>query len=250
MQVQTRINIVKDLFILLRGVITLLWNGLFTPFYSLVCMLASWVISPAAAYAVGRLWSRHLLALGGVKATVNGLEKIKPKQKYIVVSNHQSHLDISTLMVNLPLQLVFIAKKELFAIPFFGWGIKALGHIAINRDSARSARECILAASQVIKTKAKISLVIFPEGTRSPDGRVHEFKQGSFALALATGLPVLPVAITGTYQALPKTSLLVKPAPVTIQVGEVIVPTPADKHNKERLAQAAYRQIAGLLART
>lgn len=226
---------------------TLGWNWLLTPVYSLLCILAGGLISPAAGYAIGRLWCRHLLGLGGVAVTVIGREKINPQQKYILVCNHQSHLDISALMASLPLRLIFIAKKELFNIPFFGWGIKALGHIAINRRSARSARHSIIAASRIIKNRPHVSLVIFPEGTRSADGRVHEFKQGSFALALASGLPVLPVAIDGTYQALPKHNLLTKPARVTIRVGDVIRPAPEDKHNKHQLALAAHQQILAML---
>lgn len=235
-----------ELFIFIRGIITYIWVGFSTFVYSMMCMVGV-LISKKAAYRVGVMWCRHVLAVGGVSITVKGLEKIKPYKKYILVCNHQSNLDIASLMAGLPIHLIFVAKKELFRTPFFGWGIKALGHIAIDRSNARKARVSFLKAGDKLKKAKQQSLVIFPEGTRSKDGKVREFKPGSFALALETGLLVLPIAIEGTYQALPKDKLLIRPAKVTLKIGEVINPDAFSKHEKDKIAQTAQKQIYDLV---
>lgn len=233
-----------EMVITLRGMITWIWNFTCTPIYSLVCMVAL-LFSRQAGYAVGVTWCRHMLQLSGVTCRVKGLNKIKPYHQYILVCNHSSHLDIPVLMVHLPLMLIFIAKKELFQIPFFGWGIRALGHVAIDRSSPRRARDCIEHTSQQLKKHGNQALVIFPEGTRTSDGSIRPFKQGSFALAQSSNLPVVPVAIKGTYQALPKKRLLARPAQVDLIIGEGLNP---EQYDKNTMAQTTYWQISGLLA--
>lgn len=205
----------QRLWIVFRGYLTLAWTFLSTGIYSLCCIAVS-LFSRKAGYAIGKLWSRQILAVGGVTLNVRGLENIAPHAKYSVIGNHQSNLDIQSLISVTPLYLYFMAKKELFSIPFLGWGIRALGHFAIDRSNARKTFKTFSEAAQRLKRTPHMSMVLFPEGTRSADGTLGEFKQGSFTVVLEAGLPILPVVIQGAREVLPKESLLVRPGTINI----------------------------------
>ncbi|MCX7725389.1 MAG: 1-acyl-sn-glycerol-3-phosphate acyltransferase [Chitinispirillaceae bacterium] len=184
------------------GVIILIWVVVSVVIYGTICILLSFVNAKAARF-VARQWTKHLLLICGIKADVEGLEKLDVNKRYIFIANHQSHLDIPVIMASLPHEISFIAKKELFMIPFFGWGIFALGHIWLDRSNPRKAISSIQKAIDRLKRK-KVSLVLFPEGTRSSDGKLGTFKQGSFALVLKAGVEVVPLVIKGTFERLPK----------------------------------------------
>ncbi|MBD3319625.1 MAG: 1-acylglycerol-3-phosphate O-acyltransferase [Chitinivibrionales bacterium] len=202
--------------------------------YSIPTMLVS-IFSRNTGHCIARAWSRRLLRAGCAEINVAGLESLDTSRRYVFIANHQSHLDIPALMSTLPFNLVFIAKKELFRFPFFGWGISMLGHISIDRSSARKARESFTNAVSRLK-KEDIALVIFPEGTRSPDGIVGTFKRGSFALPLEAGLPIVPVTIRGTRNILPKKSYLIHPGKATITVHEPVTVNGASAVDKENAA--------------
>jgi 1-acyl-sn-glycerol-3-phosphate acyltransferase len=187
-------------------------------------------------------WCVHLAALSGIRIKIVGGEKLDRKERYVFVSNHQSYFDIPVLYSGLPFALSFIAKKELFFIPFFGWGIAAIGHIWIDRENARAARSSITRAIAMLKKK-NISLVLFPEGTRSVSGEVGEFKRGSFALALEAGVPVVPLTICGTREILPKHSGLLRPGTATIVVGDPILPFELALLDKTKLSEMMRERI-------
>lgn len=158
-------------------------------------------VSRAWAYAIG-----NLLPFWEIKS--EGAEHIKKGVPYIVVSNHQSLMDIVVLLAQLPLHFKFIAKRELFWIPFFGWHLALAGYIPLKRGDAESGRQCLVKAKYWLDKG--VSIIFFPEGTRSPDGQIHEFKAGAFKLALEGPFDTLPVVITGTRDAIPKHSWIVK----------------------------------------
>lgn len=162
-----------------------------------------------------RTWSKILLIFAGVKVTVTGLENIEKGKSYIVVSNHQSNMDIPVLDAHLPLYITFIAKKELFKIPFFGWGLRGAGMLKIDRSDHTQAIKTLREAERTI-FKHGLSVLAFPEGTRSMDGKIHAFKKGPFIMAINTGIPLLPVTIKGTYHILPKKGIRIKPGPAKI----------------------------------
>ena len=200
------------------------------------------VLSNRPARALARLWCAQLLFLAGVKVKTIGLEKVDRKERYVFVANHQSYFDIPALYAGLRFDLSFIAKKELFFIPFFGWGIAVVGHIWIDRENARNARKSITRAVSKLKDR-HISLVLFPEGTRSVTGEVGEFKRGSFSLALEAGVPVVPVSICGTRDVLPKKSLRLRPGTVRLVIGDPVLPAQFAALDKTKLTEIVKDRI-------
>lgn len=156
-------------------------------------------------HRVSQLWARTLTRLLPFwEIHVTGLERIKRGKPYVVVSNHQSMLDILALLARLPLHFKFIVKKELFRIPFFGWHLASAGYICLKRGDPESGRVCLAKAREWLRRG--VSVVFFPEGTRSPDGLIHEFKPGAFKLALEEKADFLPLVVAGTREAIPKYS--------------------------------------------
>jgi 1-acyl-sn-glycerol-3-phosphate acyltransferase len=173
------------------------------------------------ARRVARLWMIHLLFFSRVRIKTIGKEKLDKNSHYVFVANHQSYYDIPALSAGLPFLLSFIAKKELFRIPLFGWAMSAAGHVWISRDNARAARKSISRAVDRIN-KGSISLVLFPEGTRSCTDVMGTFKRASFTLAIEAGVPVVPVSIVGARSIMAKRSLSLVPGTVFVVVGDPI----------------------------
>lgn len=153
-------------------------------------------------YRINQLWTWLILRLGGVSIRVHGLENIDPRVPYIFVANHQSNVDIPVLIQSLRrFQLRWIAKKELLRVPLFGWAMWATKHITVDRADPLDAIRTLDRARK--KIAAGISVVIFPEGTRSRDGRLLPFKKGGFLMAAKTGVEIVPVTIVGSAALLP-----------------------------------------------
>ena len=150
-----------------------------------------------------------ILFFGGIKVKVRGKEKLNSGEVYLYLSNHQSYFDIPVLMKALPGNVRFVYKKSMTKIPIFGWGMYLAGYIPIDRKNARSAIESLKKASKSMKRG--ISIVMFPEGTRSADGNVKEFRKGMVMLASMSGCRVVPVSIDGTFDLLPRNSFNIKP---------------------------------------
>ena len=223
-----------------------LWAFISTVAYGTMIILLS-IFNTRIARYIAHLWCIHLLFLCGVRVRTIGGEKLSRRERYVFIANHQSFFDIPTLYVGLPFSLSFLAKKELFFIPFFGWGIAAIGHIWIDRENARLARKSITRAIGKLKRR-QISLVLFPEGTRSITGEVGEFKRGSFTLAIEAGVPVVPVTVRGTREVLPKRSLLFRPGETTLVIGDPVYPAELAGLDKQRLSEIMRdRIIKGLV---
>ena len=171
------------------------------------------------AHWCARTWSRLILVTTGVRVTVDGLERLEPGRTYVFVSNHQSIYDIPILFWALPYQIRIIAKESLGRFPFLGWHLRRTGHMLVDRR--RPDRSAIFGrASRLMKDG--LSLIVFPEGTRSRDGRVAPFKGGSFYLALEAGLPVVPLSVVGSRHIMLKGRLATYPGRVRLVVHEPI----------------------------
>jgi 1-acyl-sn-glycerol-3-phosphate acyltransferase len=171
------------------------------------------------AHWCARTWSRLILATTGVRVHLEGLERLEPRRTYVFVSNHQSIYDIPILFWSLPYQLRIIAKASLGRFPFLGWHLRRSGHMLVDRSRPDRAR--IFAWASRL-TADGLSLIVFPEGTRSRDGRVGRFKGGSFYLALEAGLPVVPLSVVGSRHVMLKGRLATYPGDVRLVVHEPI----------------------------
>ena len=171
-------------------------------------------------HRIARRWAKIALLATGVKVKVEGLEQIQGKGPYIFMSNHQGGYDIFALHGHLPFDFKWLAKKELFSIPFFGWTLTAAGYISIDRKGSRDTVRAMNEAAQ--KIQDGMSVVIFPEGSRSPDGLIQPFKKGGFTLAIKSKVPIIPVAIVGSREIMPKGKMTVNPGKITIRIGPTI----------------------------
>lgn len=167
------------------------------------------------------LWARFNLRIAPATLSVYGRERIDPKQSYVVVANHQSHFDIFAIYGWLGIDLRWVMKKELRNIPVFGYACEVMGQVIIDRSNHQQAMRSINGAKQSIKNGR--SIMFFPEGTRSLDGRLLPFKPGAFKFARELGLPILPVTIRGTHDILPSKTIRLQPGHV-----EMIVHDPID----------------------
>lgn len=182
---------------------------------------------PGVVFRMSKLWARMILgAITGVRITVSGMENLVAGAQYIFLSNHQGALDIPALMCVLPGKTRFIAKKELGRIPIFGWAMMALGHIMIDRANLKRAKESIELAARRLRDE-HLSVIAFPEGTRTRDGKVRPFKKGLFILAIQSGVPVVPVAIQGSFEVFPKGWFLrYRPGTIRLHIHPPIDPSP------------------------
>ncbi|MEJ2364254.1 MAG: lysophospholipid acyltransferase family protein [Deltaproteobacteria bacterium] len=200
-------------------------------------------VSPASnsTHLLARLWARSLLFAAGVKVQMEGLDNINLEEAYVFAANHQSQFDIFTLLGHLPTQFRWLAKKELFRIPILGAAMKGAGYIPIDRSNRKEAfRSIDLAATRV---REGTSVVIFPEGTRSLDGKLQSFKKGGFYLAIKSKRPIVPVSISGAFSILPKKGFRVRPQLVKVYVGEPVPTKDITPENRNWLISEIRRRI-------
>jgi 1-acyl-sn-glycerol-3-phosphate acyltransferase len=198
------------------------------------------------AHRCARAWSWLILKTTGVRVAVEGLERLTPDTTYVFVSNHQSIYDTPVIFWSLPYQLRIIAKESLARFPVLGWHLRRGGHLFVDRH--KSYHAAILKRWRGLVSEG-LSLIIYAEGTRSPDGHVARFKGGSFLLAIEAGLPVVPVAVVGTRRVMPKGRLRTEPAHVRLVVHDPIRP-PALDHPTAREAKALAAQVHEVVAAT
>jgi 1-acyl-sn-glycerol-3-phosphate acyltransferase len=210
-------------------------------FLKFVCRAA-----PESVQTLPRIVARIICWGAGITVTVEGREHLDAEKTYIFAANHQSQFDIPTLQGYLGFDFRWMAKKELFAIPIFGAGMRAAGYISVDRSRGRQALHSLNEAAQ--KISAGTSVVIFPEGTRSLNGELQPFKSGAMVLAIKARVPIVPVAIIGTHQILAKGKLLSAPGRVVIRLGHPVDTTQFALAEKQELALRLHQDVAGLLA--
>jgi 1-acyl-sn-glycerol-3-phosphate acyltransferase len=186
-------------------------------------------------HGFARLWSWLILRTSSAPLTVEGLERIDHKQPAIYTANHSSALDIPVLYVGLPFQFRILAKSELFRLPFVGWHLTRSGQIPIDRSDARHSMRSLAAAAQTVK--AGMNLVVFPEGGRCTNGHLQPFLGGTFYAAIKAQVPIVPLAIVGTFEALPMNSYVIRPTAFRLVAGDPI-PT-AGLHSRDMEALSA-----------
>jgi 1-acyl-sn-glycerol-3-phosphate acyltransferase len=200
-----------------------------------VILLALVKVRENSLHKVARIWASIILKISGVKVEVIGLENVLRDKPQVFMSNHQSDFDIFIVLAFIPGQFRWIAKKELFRVPFFGTAMRNAGYIEMDRQNHERAMKSLEIASQKIREGK--SVMSFPEGTRSLDGKIKGFKQGMFHLALQAGVPVVPISIIGASEIMPKRSLKINPGKITMVIDTPIDVTPYTPETRQELME-------------
>jgi 1-acyl-sn-glycerol-3-phosphate acyltransferase len=208
---------------------------------SAACLAAVADRSGRTTRRIGGAWSRLLLCLLRVDVRASGLEHV-PAGPAVYAANHASALDIFVVFGHLPVDFRIVYKKSLSLVPLVGWAILLGGHIPIDRRNSVRARRSIAAAARRIR--GGTSVVVFPEGTRSPDGTVRRFKRGSFGLAIETGVPVVPVSLVGVKAVVPHGLTSVRPGTVGVALHAPVPTEGRTPGEAEALAEEVRRTVA------
>ena len=210
----------KYLYIVYQYVIALPLLILLTIFTALFTIVLSPWKNSRIVHLEQMFWSRSFFWLLFLPVKVTGLEHIQDGQSYVFVSNHQSMLDVWAIYGYLPVVYKWLMKAEIRKIPFVGTACKCAGHIFVERSNARSSFRSLQAIEKQLVNG--VCMVIFPEGTRTKNGEVGRFKRGAFQIALDLGLPVIPISISGCYEAMNVRAKYVTWHPIHMHVGEPI----------------------------
>lgn len=224
---------------------------------AVTCLIGSLFDNRFWGYWPGMIWGRLFCYVFLIPVRIHGKENIRPGQSYVIVANHQSFFDIFALYGHIGIKFKWLMKKEIGNIPFVGWACKAAGHVCIDRSSAMHSYESLNKVKKQLSNG--MSVIIFPEGTRTPDGRIQKFKRGSFQIAADLQLPVLPVTIKGCYQVMSRHDwhvnrhsidiLINEPQTMTCSAREDASDTSARNSLLTRASEAARQSIESSLER-
>lgn len=193
---------------------------------------------------LAKAWGRGLLIASGCQLEIERSSRLYPATSYVFMANHQSLYDVAALLVSLPDNSLFLAKKSLFKIPFFGWSLSAGGFVPVDREDRSSALETFRLSLE--RLRAGRSLVIFPEETRSLDGHLLPFKPGGFLLALKTGRPIVPIGLSGTLEIRRKGTLGIRPHRIKVTIGRPIDPAEFGVARRRELIAEVRERISAL----
>lgn len=227
---------------MIRTPLIVIWVVLVTIFFSISAIIVSFITkSSDMPNKIAAIWARFILAASRIKVEVIGLSNINPSKSYIYMSNHQGNFDIPILQAHLPVQFRWLAKAELFNIPIFGYAIGKAGHISIDRSNRKSAFKSLSNAARIIRNG--VSVLIFPEGTRSRDGNIRPFKKGGFILAVDSGVLIVPVIIHGLRPLMLKNRVFVRPGKVLLEIKEPIESAGYTRKTKDDLLKKVRHVI-------
>lgn len=230
----------------IRTAVALLFTCILMPLGALIGFPATWITGSAnLLYSIAMWITRNGLRLAGLSVDVEGRDedKIDPAGTYIFMCNHVSNLDPPILLTRLPRRTSVLVKKELFQVPVLGRAMRLGDLVSVDRSNREAAVESMHEAEEVMKRG--LNMTVFPEGTRSRDGRLLPFKKGPFYLAMDSGFPVVPVTVLGSENLMTKGSLLIRPGRVRLVFHAPVLP--AKFADKEDLIQAVRREIASAL---
>jgi 1-acyl-sn-glycerol-3-phosphate acyltransferase len=232
---------------MIKTVLFFLWTIPATVFFGSLAMLAGFFSKTGNfSHKAAIWWAKSILFVSNVKVLTRGGSNIDPNRSYIFMANHQSNFDILALFAGLPVQFRWLAKAELFKIPIFAQGMRGCGYISIDRSNRESAFQSIREAAEKIKNGA--SVMIFPEGTRSLDGKLLPFKKGGFVLAVDSGVPIVPMVITGSFSILPKKQWKVRSGTICLDILSPIESASSEPRTKDELMEKVRKAIADALA--
>jgi len=231
--------------------------------------LRSWIVTPPLALATflmfaatdrmlalsaatrrhqhnaARFWSRMLLRFSGIRWEIIGLEKIPVGLPCVFAVNHLSLADTPVLMALLPVSFRFLAKESLWKVPIIGGHLRRGGHIAVKRDQARQAARSLVEAARMVRDRG-LSVLVFAEGTRST-GQLQSFKSGAAHIAIHAEAPLVPLALSGTPDVLPKGARMLRPAKVLLRIGEPIRTVGLGAQDRDRITDQLRERVSALL---
>jgi 1-acyl-sn-glycerol-3-phosphate acyltransferase len=196
-------------------------------------------------YSPVRLFIRAGLAMVGVRVEVKGLERLDPNQTYIFTPNHQSLIEVPLWVAYLGRNIAYLGKKEVFKYPIFGYGIRLVGVVPVDRSNSPAAVESAKLATENIR-RGK-SYVVYPEGTRSSDGGLLPFKKGAFMMAIDAGVPIVPITISGATRIMRKAQIKIFPSTVRVTLHEPISTAGYSKMNIAELMDMTRQRIFSAL---
>lgn len=234
----------RTIFYIVMLPISTTWNGM-------ICILAGLVgvkYEPGGVYdRAQRRFARWILSAAGIPVTMSGRENLAAEGPQIVVSNHASFFDILALLAYLPVHPKFIAKKELFRVPVMGAAMRAAGHVRLDRGNRTQAFSAYEEAAQQMKEK-RLTVVVYPEGTRTRTGELLPFKKGAFVFAIGSGAPVVPCYVAGAFDIQPKGSIRVRKTSMHIALGEPIQVTGLNLEDRDALLDRVQASMETLKA--
>ncbi len=229
----------------MKKALCIAWLGLWAAIATIILgipVMAAGLLSRTGnlAFSISKLWAYTMLAVSFVRPEIKNKDKIKPGTSYIIISNHQSLYDIIALVTTLGIQYRWFIKKEVLKVPIFGYALYASRNIFIDRSHRDKAIESINKGFD--RLPKGVSVMVFAEGTRSPDGQIHEFKKGGFIPAVERKMPILPVTVNGSRRVLPKGSLAMRPGKIQVVIGDPI-DTSAYAHDNVQKLIDRTRQV-------
>ncbi len=233
-----------------RHMIRTIWTALVAlavtlPCASAVLAVAAFRSSARLIDAIIRFWGRTIVRAAGIELSAENAGLIDRDKRYILIANHYSYFDIPCIFAAIPQPIRFMAKVSLFKIPIFGWALHKSGFIPIDRKNRRTAVKSFDLAGERIRKGNTI--VIFPEEGRTRERTMREFQRGAFLLAIKSGLPIVPMAIDGTYDVMPARRWSIKPGKVTIRVTPPIETDGLSVRDKDALLTESRARIHKLL---
>lgn len=190
------------------------------------------------------LWADSILRASGVETQCRGLENL-PAGNFVLCANHQSNFDALVLFRHIRRHFRYVAKAQLQRVPVFGPALRRAGNIFVDRTGGEGDKEKLREAAMQVRDR--VSVVFFAEGTRSDDGVLKPFKKGAAVMAIAAGVPLVPVAVAGTHRILEKGSIVIRPRPSALVIGEPIVTSGLQPEDREALTERAHQAVARLL---
>ncbi len=216
---------------------------------TLVCGLSAWAVghfrpSSPLIQRIIVAWSRAWLIPAGVRLDIRGAEHVDPRTSYVVVANHRSNMDVMVCFAALPVPIRYLAKRELFRVPVLAQAMRAIGIVEVDREHRRetSIIETVNRQAQTVIERGH-SLIIYAEGTRTRDGSPRPFKKGAFTMAVASGMPVLPVTIHGSREIWPPNRPWIHAGTVTVVIDPPIPTSGKGREDVEGLRSAVQNQI-------
>lgn len=223
------------------------------PILLVITVIASFVtivgsmlgFSRTMGYWPGHLWAKCFCILCLIRVKVKGSEKINKKTSYVFVANHQGAFDIFSIYGYLGHNFRWMMKKGLEKIPLVGYACRVSGHIYVDNSTPSAVKKTMETAEK--RLAGGLSVVVFPEGSRTRDGKMHAFRRGAYALAVEFGLPVVPVTIDGAFKVLPRGHSLPRPGKITLTIHEPLLPAEGGRHELSSLMEQSYNAIASAL---